>query len=76
MSSPINRDSWTLTRWPLSPFEWLLSLGRVLIDCVFSAATAIAHGDPDDINEEGRNGVHHAAKSGGYCASHKDNTSH
>ena len=45
-----------------------VSLGHVLIDYAFGAAILIAHGDPDGGDEDGRDGVRSAAKSGGYCA--------
>ena len=32
------------------------------------AAIPIAHGDPDGDNEDSRDGVRSAAKSGGHCA--------
>ena len=42
------------------------SLGHILIDYVFGAAIAIAHGNGD--GKDGRNGVRRATNSGGYCA--------
>ena len=44
------------------------SLGRLLIDYALDAANPIAHGDPDGGDEDGRDGVRNAVKSGGYCA--------
>ena len=44
------------------------SLGHILINCVFGAAIRIANGDGDDVNEDGRDGVCRAAKSGSYYA--------
>ena len=35
---------------------------------VFSTAIRIAYGDPDGGKEDGRDDVHKAVKSGGYCA--------
>ena len=44
------------------------SLGHILIDCVSGTAIAIARGDRDGGNEDDRDGMRRAAKSGGYCA--------
>ena len=43
-----------------------LSLGHILINCVFGVAIAIAHGDSDSngSGEEGRDGLRRAATSG------------
>ena len=35
---------------------------------VFGAAIRIAYGDPDGGDDDSRDGVRSAAKSGGYCA--------
>ena len=43
------------------------SLGPILIDYAVGGAIAIAHGDRDGGDEDGRDGVRRAAKSGGYC---------
>ena len=43
------------------------SLGHILIDYVFGATIAIAHGDRDGSNEDNRDSVRRASKSGGYC---------
>ena len=42
-------------------------LGQILINYAFGATVAITHGN-DGGGDEDRRGVHHAAKSGGYCA--------
>ena len=42
------------------------SLSRILIYYVFCAAIPIAHGNPDGGDEDGRDGVRSAAKSGSY----------
>ena len=38
---------------------WTLSLGHILIDYVFGAAIAIAHGDVDGDDKDDSEGVHH-----------------
>ena len=40
----------------------------MLLDYAVGNAIAIAHDDPDGGDEDGRDGVCSAAKSGGYCA--------
>ena len=42
----------------------ILSLGHILIGYVFDAVIAIAHSDPDDGNEDDRNGVYRVSKPG------------
>ena len=44
------------------------SLVHLLIDHAFGAAIRIAYGDRDGGDEDGRDGVRSAVKSGGYCA--------
>ena len=44
------------------------SLVHLLIDYAFGAAIRIAYGDRDGGDEDGRNGVRSAVKSGGCCA--------
>ena len=44
------------------------SLVHLLIDYAFGAAIRIAYGDPDGGDEDGRDGVRSAVKSGGCCA--------
>ena len=44
------------------------SLLNILIDYAFGAAIRIAYGDRDGGDEDGRDGVHSAVKSGGCCA--------
>ena len=42
--------------------------GHIKINYVFGATIAIAHGNDDGGDKDGRDSVRRAAKSGGYCA--------